>query len=44
VRRISLGTLEVKSVEEKVSFAAFTTADGNQPIRGDLVMGIPKAP
>lgn len=37
VKRARLGTLEVKSVEEKVSFAAFTTADGNQPIRGDLV-------
>ena len=39
VKRVSLGTLEVKSVEERVSFASFTTADGNQPIRGDLVMG-----
>ena len=38
VRRIVLGTLEVKSVEEKVSFASFTTAEGNQPARGDLVM------
>jgi hypothetical protein len=37
VRRARLGTLEVTSVEDKVSFAAFTTADGNQPIRGDLV-------
>jgi curli biogenesis system outer membrane secretion channel CsgG len=42
VRRISLGTLEVKSVEDKVSFASFTTADGNQPVRGDLVMAPPK--
>jgi curli biogenesis system outer membrane secretion channel CsgG len=37
VKRARLGTLEVTSVEDKVSFAAFTTADGNQPIRGDLV-------
>jgi curli biogenesis system outer membrane secretion channel CsgG len=37
VRRARLGTLEVTSVEDRVSFAAFTTADGNQPIRGDLV-------
>jgi curli biogenesis system outer membrane secretion channel CsgG len=38
VRRVSLGTLEVKSVEDRVSFASFTTAEGNQPVRGDLVM------
>jgi curli biogenesis system outer membrane secretion channel CsgG len=38
VRRATLGTLEVKGVEEKVSFASFTTADGNQPARGDLVV------
>lgn len=38
VRRIALGTLEVKSVEDKVSFAAFTTLEGNQPVRGDLVL------
>lgn len=37
VRRARLGTLEVTNVEDKVSFASFTTADGNQPIRGDLV-------
>jgi len=38
VRRARLGTLEVTGVEDKVSFAAFTSADGNQPVRGDLVM------
>jgi hypothetical protein len=38
VRRVSLGTLEVTNVEDKVSFATFTTAEGNQPARGDLVM------
>jgi curli biogenesis system outer membrane secretion channel CsgG len=38
VRRVTLGTLEVTNVEEKVSFASFATADGNQPVRGDLVM------
>jgi len=38
VKRVSLGTLEVSRVEEKVSFATFATADGNQPARGDLVM------
>lgn len=38
VRRMKLGTLVVTNVEDKVSFAAFTTADGNQPVRGDLVM------
>ena len=38
VRRQRLGTLEVRNVEEKVSFATFATADGNQPVRGDLVM------
>jgi len=38
VRRQTLGTLEVKNVEEKVSFATFATADGNQPVRGDLVI------
>ena len=37
VKRARLGTLEVTNVEEKVSFASFTTADGNQPVRGDLV-------
>ena len=38
VRRRTVGTLEVKNVEDKVSFARFATADGNQPVRGDLVM------
>ena len=38
VKRVSLGTLEVTNVEDKVSFATFTTAEGNQPARGDLVM------
>ncbi|MGZ3256791.1 MAG: CsgG/HfaB family protein [Croceibacterium sp.] len=37
VRRLTLGTLEVKSVEDKVSFAAYTPSDPNQPARGDLV-------
>ena len=41
VRRVALGTLEVKSVEDKVSFAAFTTREGNLPARGDLVMMSP---
>ena len=38
VRRMKLGTLQVTNVEDRVSYAAFTTADGNQPVRGDLVM------
>src|SRR5205085_1914626 len=38
VRRRAVGTLDVKSVEDRVSFASFTTADGNQPVRGDLVI------
>jgi curli biogenesis system outer membrane secretion channel CsgG len=38
VRRRTLGTLEVKSVEDKVSFATYKASDGNQPVRGDLVI------
>lgn len=38
VRRVKLGTLEVTNVEEKVSFASFTAAGGDEPVRGDLVM------
>ncbi|HUL97579.1 MAG TPA: CsgG/HfaB family protein [Usitatibacter sp.] len=37
VKRVTLGTLEVTSVEDKVAFATFATAEGNQPVRGDLV-------
>ena len=37
VKRVTLGTLDVTNVEDKVAFATFTTADGNQPARGDLV-------
>ncbi len=37
-RRMHLGTLEVKSVEDKVSFAAYHADDPNAPMRGDLVM------
>ena len=38
VKRVTLGTLEVTNVEDKVAFATFTTAEGNQPARGDLVV------
>ena len=37
VKRVTLGTLEVTNVEDKVAFATFATAEGNQPVRGDLV-------
>ena len=38
VRRVRLGTLEVKSVEEKISFASYRAEDPNAPTRGDLVV------
>lgn len=37
-RRLHLGTLDVKSVEDKVSFAAYHGDDPNVPMRGDLVV------
>ena len=42
VKRVSLGTLEVTRVEDKVAYATFATAEGNQPVRGDLVMSVSK--
>ena len=38
VRLRTLGTLEIRSVEDKVSFATYKASDGNQPVRGDLVI------
>lgn len=38
VRRKTLGTLEISSVEEKVSFGAFHATDAQKPVRGDLVV------
>ena len=38
VRRKPLGTVEIKSVEEKVSFGVFEATDPQKPVRGDLVV------
>lgn len=38
VRRKALGTLEIRSVEEKVSFGVFKASDPQKPARGDLVV------
>jgi len=38
VRRKTLGTLEIKSVEEKISFGVLDPADKQKPVRGDLVV------
>jgi len=38
VRRKTLGTVEVKSVEERIAFGVFERADPQKPARGDLVV------
>jgi curli biogenesis system outer membrane secretion channel CsgG len=38
VRRAILGTLEVKDVEDRVSFATYAPSDPNAPARGDMVV------
>jgi curli biogenesis system outer membrane secretion channel CsgG len=38
VRRKTLGTLEITSVEEKIAFGAFSSTDPLKPVRGDLVV------
>jgi len=38
VRRKTLGTVEITSVEEKVSFGTFKGTDALKPVRGDLVV------
>lgn len=38
VRRKKLGTVEVKSVEERIAFGVFDRADPQKPVRGDLVV------
>ena len=38
LRRKTLGTVEIKSVEEKVSFGVFDASDPQKPVRGDLVV------
>jgi len=38
VRRKTLGTVEIESVEEKVSFGAYAATDRQRPVRGDLVV------
>ncbi len=38
VRRKTLGTVEIKSVEEKVAFGVFHATDPQKPVRGDLVV------
>ena len=38
VRRKPLGTVEVRSVEERIAFGVFDRADPQKPVRGDLVV------
>ena len=38
VRRKTLGTLEIKNVEEKISFGVFKATDKQPPARGDIVV------
>jgi curli biogenesis system outer membrane secretion channel CsgG len=38
VRRKTLGTVVIKSVEQKVSFGVFESTDPQKPVRGDLVV------
>jgi curli biogenesis system outer membrane secretion channel CsgG len=38
VQRKTLGTVQIKSVEEKVAFGTYSASDPQKPVRGDLVV------
>jgi len=38
IRRKALGTVEIKSVEQKIAFGVFSATDPQKPVRGDLVV------
>lgn len=42
VRRKTLGTVRITAVEEKVSFGTFEASDPQKPLRGDLVVMLPR--